>query len=285
MLGHGQNQLQLCRLLEAARHEAECQLKKAFSSCKTQQEKIRFYQIASHEGFKVAVSDLSKAHGAAAGRAKALEEVRAQHQAEKHKAEQQAARFAKRQAAMLEYESCLANRPYRTARSAGEASRGGSGDTSASSPSGRLASAASCAPLWNGEGGGPKATFYNMAGQLQCEVAPPQIVLAWGDVIFAANWKGKHLALTPASCHIRLVLAGCQKAHLNEDFLLLDVDNHEQTPKKRFGHRSVVLAQLGTICQLGLTCTQRGTGCCWAAIHRAACRSTSVKRQKNKRIL
>ena len=59
-------------------HEAECKLKKAFSSCKTQQEKIRFYQIASHEGFKVAVSDLSKAHGAAAGRAKALEEVRAQ---------------------------------------------------------------------------------------------------------------------------------------------------------------------------------------------------------------
>ena len=68
-----------------------------------------------------------------AGRAKALEEVRAQHQAEKRKAEQQAARFAKRQAAMLEYESCLANSPYRTARSAGEASRGGSGDTSASS--------------------------------------------------------------------------------------------------------------------------------------------------------
>ena len=81
----------------------------------------------------MAVSDLSKAHGAAAGRAKALEEVRAQHQAEKRKAEQQAARFAKRQAARLEYESCLANSPYRTARSAGEASRGGSGDTSASS--------------------------------------------------------------------------------------------------------------------------------------------------------
>ena len=81
----------------------------------------------------MAVSDLSKAHGAAAGRAKALEEVRAQHQAEKRKAEQQASRFAKRQAAMLEYESCLANSPYRTARSAGEASRGGSGDTSASS--------------------------------------------------------------------------------------------------------------------------------------------------------
>ena len=50
-----------------------------------------------------------------------------------------------------------------------------------------------CAPLWNGYGwGGPKATFCNMAGQLQCEVALPQVFLTWGDVIFAASGFTKH---------------------------------------------------------------------------------------------
>ena len=49
----------------------------------------------------------------AAGRAKALAEARTQFQAEKRKAEAQCARFAKRQAAMLEYERRLANSPYK----------------------------------------------------------------------------------------------------------------------------------------------------------------------------
>ena len=114
----------------------ECRLKKPFSSCKLQAEKIRFYQVSSHESFQVAVSDLSKQHGAAVGRAKALAEARTQFQAEKRKAEAQCARFAKRQAAMLEYESCLANSPYKPQRgsagTAGEASRGGSSEASAS---------------------------------------------------------------------------------------------------------------------------------------------------------
>lgn len=50
---------------------------------------------------------------AAAGRAKALAEARTQFQAEKRKAESQCAPFAKRQAAMLEYEGCFANSPYK----------------------------------------------------------------------------------------------------------------------------------------------------------------------------
>ena len=107
-------------------HDPECRLKKPWSSCKSQAEKVRYYQIASHESFTVAAADLAKQHGAAAGRAKALEEARAQFQAEKRKAEQQATRFAKRQAAMLEYESCLANSPYRNQR--GGASAGSARD-------------------------------------------------------------------------------------------------------------------------------------------------------------
>lgn len=43
--------------------------------------------------------------------------------------------------------------------------------------------------------GAPKATFYNLAGELQCEVILPQIFLTWGDVVCAANWEGERLGL------------------------------------------------------------------------------------------
>ena len=88
-------------------------MKKPWASCKTQEEKLRYYQVASHESFAAANADLAKQHGVAQGRAKALAEARAQFQSEKRKAESIATRFAKRQAAMLEYESCLANSPLK----------------------------------------------------------------------------------------------------------------------------------------------------------------------------
>ena len=110
-------------------HDPECRLKKPWASCKTQEEKLRYYQVASHESFAAANADLAKQHGVAQGRAKALAEARAQFQSEKRKAESIATRFAKRQAAMLEYESCLANSPLKPQR--GAASAGGASAASA----------------------------------------------------------------------------------------------------------------------------------------------------------
>ena len=104
-------------------------MKKPWASCKTQEEKLRYYQVASHESFAAANADLAKQHGVAQGRAKALAEARAQFQSEKRKAESIATRFAKRQAAMLEYESCLANSPLKPQR--GAASAGGASAASA----------------------------------------------------------------------------------------------------------------------------------------------------------
>ena len=86
---------------------------------------------------------------------------------------------------------------------------------------------------WSDKGGAPKASFYNLAGELQCEVVLPQIFLTWGDLVFAANWEGERLGLIPNGYYIRPVLLGCQKSHLNEDAFFLDVDNHERPPNKQ----------------------------------------------------
>ena len=93
---------------------------------------------------------------------------------------------------------------------------------------------------WSDKGGAPKASFYNLAGDLQCEVVLPQIFLTWGDVVYAANWQGERLGLIPDGYYVRPLLLGCHKADLNEDAFLLDVDNHERPPKKRLRHKSSV---------------------------------------------
>lgn len=93
---------------------------------------------------------------------------------------------------------------------------------------------------WSHKGGAPKASFYNLAGELQCEVVLPQIFLTWGDVVYAANWEGERNGLIPDGYYIRPLLLGCHKAHLNEDAFLLDVDNHEHPPKRRLRHKTSV---------------------------------------------
>ena len=119
---------------------------------------------------------------------------------------------------------------------------------------------------WSDRGGAPKASFYNLAGELQCEVILPHIFLTCGDVVFAANWEGERLRLIPNGFYIRLVLVGCQKTHL-----LMRMPSRaaaqETLSAQDQRDRSMVLAQFGTVCQLSHIRAQMG--CCRAAIHRA----------------
>ena len=139
----------------------------------------------------------------AAGRAKALAEARTQFQAETRKAEAQCARFAKRQAAMLEYERCLANSPYKPQRgsagTAGEASRGGSSEASASArPPQQFREGMNCPDC---------LTIYP---PLIVSVNRPAPLSIWGLVVFSIN--DKDISIVPKSFDLSQFWTGAKGA-------------------------------------------------------------------------